>query len=249
MKEAGERLFEKEHSWLNAFHTPKNRYDGVHCFRKVRSDIIPNKSVWKCFPGWIALTRKHASDIVELPILVGADLVVAWGKGAFASNGNNVWAPEEVYFPTLLAILGYLREDHDDEIKRTNINFAKFARHGDANPITFNRLDHKLLYEMRETNALFGRKFSEGSCSVQLWEQLIFTDSDKEEQSLLGQKEAENVKVVEETGKMLGSKRKQQELQTDINEIPENHAHDLDNMIESLEDKSNSTANDNKRSK
>ena len=155
LKQAGEQLFEVEHSWLNAFHKPKNAYDEIHCFRSVRPDIIPSKSVWKSFPGWIALTRKHAEDIVKLPETVGADLVAAWGKGAYTSSNGNVWAPEEVYFPTMLAILGYLREDHDDEVKRTNVNYARFAKKGDANPITFNRLDEGLLNEMRGTNALF----------------------------------------------------------------------------------------------
>ena len=248
LKEAGERLFKEELSWLNAFHVPKNRYEEIHCFHKVSSHIIPNKCVWKCFPGWIALTRRHAEDIVELPKKVRADLVAAWGKGAFARNqSTNVWAPEEVYFPTLLAILGYLREDHADEIKRTSVNYARFRRHGDANPITFQRLDEKLLIEMRETDALFGRKFAAGAISVQLWEKMIFSGSDCKEEQLpkseqvlqpLDTKKGESEKLeISGNETIHGMKRKQQEIYKGNNnnhialEDDQNTTNDADNPL------------------
>ena len=78
---AGDMLFQSDLSWLNAFHGPKHRFEELECFRAVRSDMIPAKYVWKSFPGWITLTRKHAAEILDLPNRVDADLVSAWGKG------------------------------------------------------------------------------------------------------------------------------------------------------------------------
>jgi hypothetical protein len=51
LRTAGEMLFMKELSWLNAFHRPKHRFEEIECFRAVNPDIIPAKCVWKCFPG------------------------------------------------------------------------------------------------------------------------------------------------------------------------------------------------------
>ncbi len=66
----------------------------------------------------------------------------------------------QVYFATMLGILGYLRpqpvsssgsraESSDDEVARRSVTFASWRRLGDPNPITFDRLTEKLVQEIR----------------------------------------------------------------------------------------------------
>jgi hypothetical protein len=55
------------------------------------------------------MIRKHAEELLLLPQCVGSDLVVAWGPGGeWTEAGGGVYAPEEVYFPTMLSILGVM---------------------------------------------------------------------------------------------------------------------------------------------
>jgi hypothetical protein len=62
----------------------------------------------------------------------------------------------------MLALLGYLRDEtpssssrtesqkqRHDEVLRQMVTYAEWARHGDANPINFARLDIPLLRRLR----------------------------------------------------------------------------------------------------
>jgi hypothetical protein len=111
------------------------------------------------------LNRRHAKGIVSLPDRLQAEL---WP--AFA----NVFAPEEVYFATLLAILGYLRPNGEtDEVRRISVTHAEWERATDARPVTFPTLDITLLNRLRGTGGLFARKFTAESVPVNLWTQLV----------------------------------------------------------------------------
>lgn len=74
------------------------------------------------------LTRDHASEIVSLVHRFGGwdpssfmqedssvlkyDLVSAFGPpGQWKEGNGGVFAPEEMFFPTMLGILGYLQEN------------------------------------------------------------------------------------------------------------------------------------------
>ena len=62
----------------------------------------------------------------------------AWGPGGQYREGyEGVWAPEEVFFPTMLGILGYLLPSGKDQVKRCSVNYARWKKLGDANPISF----------------------------------------------------------------------------------------------------------------
>lgn len=63
---------------------------------------------------------------VKLTIVIKFLQVAAWGQGPWREGGGNVWAPEEVYFPTLLALLGHLRADGEDVVKRACVTFASW---------------------------------------------------------------------------------------------------------------------------
>lgn len=78
-----------------------------------------------------------------------------------------------MYFPTLLAILGYLREDQDDEVVRKSSTYAVIARNGDANPIVYDQLNSEIIQSMRSSGVIIGRKFRQGSCDLSLWLSLV----------------------------------------------------------------------------
>ena len=59
---------------------------------------VPPAAVWKALPGWLVLARHHAQAIVDLEAKVGGELWPAFAK---------VFAPEELFFPTMLALAGY----------------------------------------------------------------------------------------------------------------------------------------------
>jgi hypothetical protein len=132
------------------------------------------------------LTRRHAEEILKLPSLVDPDhkdLVVAW---------NTVHAPEEVYFSTMLSLLGYLRDDpktihttqrnseenpflkvSGDEVWRRRVCYAEWKRRSDANPMEFTSLSVSLCDHFRRKGSLFARKFGSNSVSVSHWRDVL----------------------------------------------------------------------------
>ena len=118
------------------------------------------------------------------PLGANADLVRAWGPGGTWSESRpGVFAPEEVFFPTCLALLGYLRDNRDDgkngetrnndEVQRTSVTFASWKKIGDANPIVYNDFSVSLATQFRATGSAFGRKFQKGSVSLARWVEVI----------------------------------------------------------------------------
>eukprot|EP01036_Dinobryon_divergens_P022065 gene22065-30299_t len=186
LQDLGDRLFQDDCSWMDAFHIPQSKWEKAACFDSVDSRIIPPEAVWKAVPGWIALNRKHAMEIVALS-LDGArlglqDLVLAWGPGGqYSEEKGGVFAPEEVYFPTMLALLGYLRKGASSEgaqkgeVKLRSVNYAEFVRRGDPNPKTFSYISSKLVAAFRRTGALFARKFGKGSITTQQWHHAVLS--------------------------------------------------------------------------
>jgi hypothetical protein len=68
----------------------------------------------------------------------------------------------QVYFPTMLAILGYLKDSHKeqssptaqnrvphDEVKRVAVIYADWKRRGDANPLNFFSFERDLIRYIR----------------------------------------------------------------------------------------------------
>lgn len=64
------------------------------------------------------LTRRHAEEINALVKRLGGydktcetDVITAFGPGGtWADHQEGVYAPEEVFFATMLSLLGYLRD-------------------------------------------------------------------------------------------------------------------------------------------
>ena len=78
-----------------------------------------------------------------------------------------------MYFPTILALLGHLRDSSPDEVDRRRVTYARWMRKGDANPVRFDGLTVELLRDLRATGSLFARKFSAGSVPVDEWSRLL----------------------------------------------------------------------------
>eukprot|EP01039_Chlorochromonas_danica_P011224 gene11224-12521_t len=203
LSEVGSRVFQEEKSWLDAYHTPKNKYEAAHCFQAVDKEVIPSKAVWKSLPGWIMLTRAHAEEILALLRRMGGwekgkvdieggtlsssvsssvrDLVDAFGLPGPWREGRGVHAPEEIFFPTMLALLGYLREQSGgDQVVRRSVTFAEWLRKDDANPIV-HQFSERLLSRIKSsTMSVFARKFKKGSVDLEAWQSLVLPSANCE---------------------------------------------------------------------
>lgn len=136
--ECGRQLFEDTNgfnsmgamkSWLNAYNTPESSWERGNCFLSIDTTIIPKEAIWKSLPGWIMLSRRHAEEIVALVSKFGDwkeidtsttqtstpishPIIRAFGTGGtFDRAERGVFAPEEMFFATMLSILGYLRQN------------------------------------------------------------------------------------------------------------------------------------------
>ena len=85
-------------SWLRAYNRPNNGYSGQLQFDAM-SLAVPKDARWKA-DQWICLTRVHAESCVAL-------------SSSFDLVGllQRTRAPDELFFPTVLALLGELPKD------------------------------------------------------------------------------------------------------------------------------------------
>jgi hypothetical protein len=202
LSEMCDLLYADERSWLNAWNVPRSSWEAGRCFGAVDTTIIPREAIWKSLPGWIMLTRHHASEIVALVKKTGGwdlpttkfttdttssnydnihsvDLVGAFGPpGQWHEDSGGVFAPEEVFFPTMLGILGYLKSGYESglEVKKLSISYATWAKPSDANPRYIERLNEHTLHHIRASGALMARKFRESIEIHTAWLHLVKGD-------------------------------------------------------------------------
>ena len=149
------------------------RFDERNCW-DVLIGKIPPDAIQKALPGWCLISRKHMESILNLPqTLGGQDLWPAF---------TDVWAPEEVYFPTCLTLCGYLasESDGDDDVVREGLTYAEWnerARdHKDrAHPLVFDGCfenDTATIRRIRDKGCTFLRKVKR-PVSVCLWEDAV----------------------------------------------------------------------------
>jgi hypothetical protein len=96
---------------------------------------------------------------------------------------GTVHASEEVLCASALALLWYLRDPpvsrataqaiNEQEVRFAAVNFAEWARRGDAHPIQYAHFDAELVRRMTSAGALFGRKFAPGCVSVEHWRKVL----------------------------------------------------------------------------
>ena len=128
---------------------------------------MPGETIYKALPGWCFLSRKHAQDILNLPSQLGG--MNLWP--AF----ERVWAPEEVFIPTALAICGHM---NNNEVSRRALTHSQWdersANHKDrAHPLAYDGyFDDKLVSTVRRDGCLFMRKLKI-PLDIPTWEQII----------------------------------------------------------------------------
>jgi len=173
-------------SWLNVRNTPNNGYarqlqwDAIH-------SAIPREKIWKA-DQWILLTRHHASSIFSLvDHAVQKTLQKRRHReySALSKVSLGLWqcfrrvkASDEVYFPTLLALLGIVSSSQSssshqnqqggDEIARRRITYCDWSDNA-KNPKSISITRQKDFKEFRnvvrlarEEGCLFARKFRRG---------------------------------------------------------------------------------------
>mmetsp|Transcript_32990 Transcript_32990/g.69426 ORF Transcript_32990/g.69426 Transcript_32990/m.69426 type:complete len:554 (-) Transcript_32990:32-1693(-) len=140
------------------------RFDEHNCWDILRNSV-PRETVYKALPGWCLLSRKHAQSILNIPVqLEGLNLWPAFER---------VWAPEEVFIPTALALGG-----HMDEVSRRSLTHSQWderaANHKDrAHPLSYDGcFDDKIVARVRRDGCLFLRKMKR-SLDVSIWEQIV----------------------------------------------------------------------------
>ena len=141
------------------------RFDEHACFR-VKD--VPDEAIYKALPGWCLLSKKHAKRVLNLPSELGENLYPLFEK---------VWAPEEVFFPTALSLLGFLP---GNEVVPKTIMWAKWderARGQErAHPIEYDRdFSRTLVRDARSEGCFFMRKLKK-SLEIRCWESIIYSD-------------------------------------------------------------------------
>jgi len=88
-----------------------SRFEERECWSPLEQ-YIPTDAIYKALPGWCVLCRSHVQAILDIAV---EDLWTAF---------VHVWAPEEVYFATCLALLGLL-----DKVECKSLVHAEWNEH------------------------------------------------------------------------------------------------------------------------
>eukprot|EP00559_Dactyliosolen_fragilissimus_P001754 CAMPEP_0184861786 /NCGR_PEP_ID=MMETSP0580-20130426/6400_1 /TAXON_ID=1118495 /ORGANISM="Dactyliosolen fragilissimus" /LENGTH=248 /DNA_ID=CAMNT_0027359413 /DNA_START=598 /DNA_END=1344 /DNA_ORIENTATION=- len=155
----------------NSHDTRCTRFDEHHIWN-ILAPNIPRDAIHKALPGWCLLCRSHLQSILDLPreLKDGKELWPIFDK---------VWAPEEAYFPTALALAGVLP---GDEVINKSLMYAewddKAKIHSDrAHPRFFdNHFGKNFVQSLRRDGYLFMRKlkYSLDEC---LWKEAVINES------------------------------------------------------------------------
>lgn len=144
------------------------RFDEHACFN---IPDLPNSSIQKNLPGWCLLSRKHIQAILDMPKnhLGGQELYPLFSK---------VWAPEEVFFPTALNLLGFL---DPDEVARKSVLWAKWDMRSKgrdrAHPLTYDgKFGRELVKKARLEGYYFMRKLKH-EMSIDEWKTALIEQS------------------------------------------------------------------------
>ena len=165
-----------DRSFVDAYgrNSPRcTRFDERNCWDALIGKVPPD-AIQKALPGWCLISRKHMEGILNLPQeLGGQDLWPAF---------TDVWAPEEVYFPTCLALCGYLapESEGDNDVVREALTYAEWneraSNHKDrAHPLVFDGCfedDTAVIRRIRGQGCTCLRKVKR-PVPVRLWEDVV----------------------------------------------------------------------------
>mmetsp|Transcript_11333 Transcript_11333/g.13143 ORF Transcript_11333/g.13143 Transcript_11333/m.13143 type:complete len:382 (+) Transcript_11333:73-1218(+) len=147
------------------------RFDEHACFS---IDNIPKDAIHKSLPGWALFSKDHLQSIIDIKDRLGGRELFPLFKG--------VWAPEEVYFPTALALLGKLH--NPKEVVRRSLMWSKWdhSLKGEekAHPIEY--YDVGEIANIQREGFIFMRKWKKRIDS-NLWRNLVLKRNDTDETS------------------------------------------------------------------
>ena len=164
-------------NWNQSFvdcYSQKNgtRFDETHCF-DILSQTIPPDAIYKALPGWITLCRQHVQNIIiDLPKQLSstnADSADEVKDVELWPYFEHVWAPEEVYFPTALSLMGALLSSHHDKhydasscpiVHRKSVTWCKWDTHAS------NHQDraHPFIYTLQELRQFISKTKEQYGC-------------------------------------------------------------------------------------
>lgn len=187
-------------SWINARNTPNNGYARQLQWDAI-DESIPRHQIWKA-DQWIVLTRHHAWPIVSLIDEAVQSVQNSQSHGNRGGGGGRMmqialWqcfkrvkASDEMYFPTVMALLGILNADDNDqtetvgsieakltpsqegiknEVCKRRVTYCDWSMNA-KNPASFliDRKDRfkelvRVIRLAREEGSLFARKFHVGT--------------------------------------------------------------------------------------
>jgi hypothetical protein len=129
------------------------------------SECSPHTRTIISLPGWCLLSRKHAQGILDIPSQLGG--MNLWP--AF----ERVWAPEEVFLPTALAISGNLNSLSGRALTHSRWD-ERAADHKDrAHPLSYDgSFDDELVSMTRAEGCLFLRKMKR-SLDLSVWDRIV----------------------------------------------------------------------------
>lgn len=141
-----------------------NRFEELECFAPLHRHL-PADCARKSLPGWITLSRAHVRSILSCTEgLRPLDLAGAFG---------GCWAPEEMFFATVLALAG---ADLEGDVREglTHAVWNENARGEDrAHPIVYDGMDLcDLIRMVRKKGRFFVRKVTRGTIGRH-WEQAV----------------------------------------------------------------------------
>ncbi|GMH71768.1 hypothetical protein TrRE_jg3722 [Triparma retinervis] len=135
-----------------------SKFDSESIWTKLNlNGFTSDKLIKKALPGWTVLGRDDVLGVLQTESMCydqhKLNLWQAW---------ENVWAPEEVYFPTMVNMFSSMRN-----VENRTVNFAQWDEHNRdhskrANPLWFDgQFTVDLVRRWRRGGSLFGRKFRE----------------------------------------------------------------------------------------
>jgi len=170
------------------------RFDERECWDRLR-DSVPYGAIHKSLPGWVVLCRKHVGEVLKLNDGIGKDGCCSDSKGNSSHGSGNgfwrmfekVWAPEEVFFPTALALLGYLpanqNDGNEDDDGGEVINRSLMHAKWDHRAVDERDRAHPLVYDDLFSDELVNRIRNEEGCvfmrklkkplDLGLWEKIV----------------------------------------------------------------------------
>lgn len=181
-----EYLDERPHRSFIAYHDSSSgsRFDELEIWSKL-TKVFPLATLHKALPGWITMCRNHVEAVLKLEYAV--------------DSFENIWAPEEVYFPTMLCLAGKM-----EKVSNKTLTFARWPSSGTdkAHPYEYS-VRRSTFYDWLRDDIFFARKFVD-DVSVRRWYDIIEENSKELKEKRRFKRRAQDSGTVIEDSKSLG---------------------------------------------